>query len=187
VQIGLVETATGLFGVLGAVAAPWLIDRLRTGTLTIAVAWAFVPLAVPMVFWNNPVVVAAALSAGLFLNPAGNAGIGAYRMAITPPDLQGRVQSTMQFASMLTMPLSPLLAGALLTGFGGPAAVLALATLTAAAALIPTLSPSVRAVPRPAQWQANRRVAVERANQVAAQDPDPDLTTGDRQESKASL
>jgi MFS family permease len=187
VQIGLVETATGLFGVLGAVAAPWLIDRLRTGTLTIAVAWAFVPLAVPMVFWNNPVVVAAALSAGLFLNPAGNAGIGAYRMAITPPDLQGRVQSTMQFASMLTMPLSPLLAGALLTGFGGPAAVLALATLTAAAALVPTLSPSVRAVPRPAQWQANRRVAVERANQVAAQDPDPDLTTGDRQESKASL
>jgi MFS family permease len=154
VQIGLVETATGLFGVLGAVAAPWLIDRLRTGSLTIAVAWAFVPLAVPMIFWNNPVVVAASLSAGLFLNPAGNAGIGAYRVALTPAQLQGRVQSTMQFAAMLTMPLSPLIAGVLLTGLGGPRAIVALAVLTGLVALIPTLSRSVRAVPRPAAWQA---------------------------------
>jgi MFS family permease len=153
VQIGLVETATGLFGVLGAVAAPWLIDRLRTGS-TIAVAWAFVPLAVPMMFWNHPVVVAASLSAGLFLNPAGNAGIGAYRMALTPRGLQGRVQSTMQFASMLTMPLSPLVAGVLLTGLGGPQAIGALAVLTGLVALIPTLSRSVRAVPRPVTWQA---------------------------------
>jgi MFS family permease len=154
VQIGLVETATGLFGVLGAVAAPWMIDRVRTGSLTVAIAWSFVPLAVPMIVWNDPVVVAAALSAGLFLNPAGNAGIGAYRMAVTPPELQGRVQSTMQFAAMATMPFSPLLAGLLLAGFGGPAAVGALIVLTAGVALIPTLSRSVRAVPRPAQWQA---------------------------------
>jgi MFS family permease len=154
VQIGLVETATGLFGVLGAVVAPWLIDRSRTGALTVAIAWSFVPLAVPMMFWNNPVVVAAALSAGLFLNPAGNAGIGAYRMALTPPDLQGRVQSTSQFTSMLTMPLSPLLAGGLLAGLGGPVAIGALIALTAAAALIPTLSRTVRSVPRPVVWQA---------------------------------
>ncbi len=155
VQIGLVETATGVFGVLGAIAAPWLIDRSRTGALTVAIAWSFVPLAVPMMFWNNPVVVAAALSAGMFLNPAGNAGIGAYRMALTPPDLQGRVQSTSQFTSMLTMPLSPLLAGALLAGLGGAVAIGALIALTAGAALIPTLSRSVRDVPRPSVWQAD--------------------------------
>ena len=50
-----------------------------------------------MIFWNTPLVVAAAISAGIFLNPAGNAGIGAYRMALTPADLQGRVQSAIQF------------------------------------------------------------------------------------------
>jgi hypothetical protein len=98
--------------------------------------------------------VAASLSAGLFLNPAGNAGMGAYRMAVTPADLQGRVQSTTQFVSMLTMPLSPLLAGALLAGTTGAVAVGTLAALTAAAALIPTLSRSVRSVPRPVVWQA---------------------------------
>jgi len=157
VQIGLVETAAGLFGVLGAVVAPWLIDRYRTGALTVVIAWSFAPLAVPMIFWNNPLVVAASLSAGLFLNPAGNAGIGAYRMALTPPDLQGRVQSTSQFTSMLTMPLSPLLAGTLLAGLGGGVAVAALAALTGLAALIPTLSRSVRSVPRPSVWQAELR------------------------------
>jgi MFS family permease len=168
VQIGLVETAVGLSGVLGAVAAPWLIDRTRTGALTVVIAWSFVPIAVPMIFWNNPVVVAAALSAGLFLNPAGNAGIGAYRMALTPLDLQGRVQSTSQFTSMLTMPFSPLLAGGLLAGLGGPAAVGVLMVLTAGAALIPTLSRSVREVPRPSVWQAELRVAAASAVPVPA-------------------
>ena len=157
-QIGLVETASGLFGVLGAVAAPWLIDRYRTGSLTIAVAWSWVPLAVPVILWNHPLVVAAALSAGLFLNPTGNAGMGAYRMAHTPLELQGRVQSATQFVSMSIMPLAPLLAGGLLAGLGGRTAIAVLGALTAAVALIPTLSRSVRAVPRPVVWQAEPAV-----------------------------
>jgi predicted MFS family arabinose efflux permease len=157
VQIGLVETAAGAFGLLGAIAAPRLIASFRTGALTVVIAWSFVPLAVPMMFWTNPLVVSAALSAGLFLNPAGNAGIGAYRMALTPSDLQGRIQSANQFVSMSTMPLSPILAGALLAGLGGGAAIAVLAGLTALAALIPTLSRSVRSVPRPSVWQAELR------------------------------
>jgi hypothetical protein len=154
VQIGLVETASGLFGVLGAIAAPRIIARLRTGSLTIATAWSWVPLAIPLAFWNHPLVVAAAISAGLFLNPAGNAGMGAYRMALTPADLQGRVQSTSQFVAMSVMPLAPVLAGGLLAWLGGTAAVTVLGVLIGGAALIPTLSRSVRAVPRPTVWQA---------------------------------
>jgi MFS family permease len=154
VQIGLVETASGACGLLGAIVAPRVIDRMRTGSLAITNAWSWVPLAVPMVFWNNPVVVAASLSVGLFLNPAANAGMGAYRMALTPADLQGRVQSTMQFVSMSVMPLFPVLAGASLTLLGGRGAVVALGALVALTALIPTLSRSVREVPRPVVWQA---------------------------------
>jgi MFS family permease len=153
-QIGLVETASGVFGLLGAIAAPRIIERFRTGSLTVATAWSWVPLAVPMIFWNTPLVVAAAISAGIFLNPAGNAGIGAYRMALTPPDLQGRVQSTTQFVAMSVMPLAPVLAGGLLAWLGGPSAVAVLGVLTALVALVPTLSRSVRAVPRPVVWQA---------------------------------
>jgi MFS family permease len=161
VQIGLVETASGLFGLLGALAAPRIIDRFRTGNLTIATAWSWVPLAVPMIFWNTPLVVAAAISVGIFLNPAGNAGIGAYRMSLTPPDLQGRVQSTIQFVAMSIMPLAPVLAGGLLAWLGGATAVAVLGALTAFVALIPTLSRSVREVPRAAVWQAELRDRTE--------------------------
>jgi hypothetical protein len=121
------------------------------------VAWSWVPLAVPLMFWNNPVVVAASLSAGLFFNPAGNAGMGAYRMALTPAGLQGRVQSANQFAVMALMPLAPVLAGGLLAWLGGGPAVATLGVLIALTALIPTLSRSVRAVPRPVVWQAELR------------------------------
>ncbi len=160
-QIGLVEAAIGGCGIAGAVAAPWLIERLPTGRLTILVAWSFVPLAVPLALWNHPIAMATAASVGLFLNPAGNAGIGSYRMAVTPPELIGRVQSAMQFVSMLAMPLAPILAGALLTTLGGRDAVLVLAGLTALVAVIPTWARSVRTLPRPAEWRV--AAAVERS------------------------
>ena len=74
--IGLVSTAAGVGGILGAIAAPWIIERMPTGLLVVTAAWSFVPLVVPMVLWNHPAVVGAALFAGLLLNPAGNAGSG---------------------------------------------------------------------------------------------------------------
>jgi len=152
-SIGLVETAAGAFGVLGAIVAPRIIERTATGLLTVVVAWSFVPLLVPLVFWNNPAVVMVALSTGIFLNPAGNAGMGSYKMSITPPELVGRVQSTGQFLSWSTMPLAPVLGGGLLAAVGGPATMVVLIVLCALVALIPTLSRSVRSVPRPAEWE----------------------------------
>lgn len=151
-QIGLAETAIGAFGILGALAAPFLIDRVATGALVVLVAWSFVPLALPLALWNHPWALALASSVGMFLNPAGNAGLGAYRLAITPPELVGRLQSSMQAVSMLTIPVAPALAGGLLALLGGRDAVLALGGLTALVALVPTLARSVRTVPRPARW-----------------------------------
>ena len=152
-QIGLAEAAIGACGILGALVAPWLIDKIPTGRLTALVAWSFVPLSIPLAFWTHPAVMALAVSVGLFLNPAGNAGVAAYRMAITPPELVGRVQSAAQFVSMLSIPLAPALAGALLAVTDGTTAVLAVTGLVALAALIPTLARSVRSIPRPADWQ----------------------------------
>lgn len=152
-HIGLAEAAIGGCGILGALVAPWLIDKVPTGRLTALVAWSFVPLSIPLAFWTHPAVMALAVSVGLFLNPAGNAGVSAYRLAITPPELVGRVQSAAQFVSMLSIPLAPALAGALLAVVEGTAAVLAVTALVALAALIPTLARSVRSIPRPAEWQ----------------------------------
>ncbi|GAB7002758.1 MFS transporter [Nocardioides sp. AN3] len=150
--IAVVEVVGGLCGIIGAAFAPWIIDRMPTGRLTILVAWTMVPLMLPMATHDDPFVVAAALGVILLLNPAGNAGTSSYRMRITPPELVGRVQSAMQFTSMLTMPLAPVVAGALLGWLGGRDSILALVGLTTLVALIPTLSRSVRSVPRPSDW-----------------------------------
>jgi hypothetical protein len=151
-SIGLVGTAAGVCGTLGAVVAPRIIQALPTGLLTVVVAWSFVPLMVPLIFWNHPAVVIVALSAGVFLNPAGNAGIGAYKMAITPPELVGRVQAVGQFLGWSALPLAPLVGGGLLALLGGAAGMAVLAGLAALVAVIPTLSRTVRSVPRPSEW-----------------------------------
>lgn len=151
-QIGLADGAAALCGLVGAVVAPALIDRFATGALTVVIAWTWVPLLIPLALWNHPAVMALALGAGLLLNPTCNAGIGAYRVAITPPELQGRVAAAMQFASWSTMPLAPVIGGVLLAGLGGSGAIAVLTAATAGTALILTLSRSVRSVPRPDAW-----------------------------------
>lgn len=152
VQIGLVETASAIAGVVGALLAPRLIAHLPTGWLTIAIAWSPLPLAVPLALWPHPAVVAAALAGVLALNPAGNAGMASYRLTVTPPELVGRLQATTQFVSMTPMPLAPVLAGLLLHRFGGLHGTLIAAAACGVTALIPTLSRRVRAVPRPRHW-----------------------------------
>jgi MFS family permease len=159
VHIGLVESVAGGAGLAGAVLAPWLIDRVPTGRLTVAIAWSFLPLVAPMAVWNHPAVVAAALGLGMLLNPAGNAGMASYRVAVTPPELIGRVQSTSQFVSMSALPLAPVVAGGLLAWLGGPLAIAILGVIGGCIALIPTLSASVRSVPRPSEWERHQPTA----------------------------
>ncbi len=165
--IGFVDAAAGLAGIVGAMLAPRVIERIATGRLTVLVAWSMVPLTVPMILWNHPLAVCLAIGATLLLNPAGNAGIGAYRVAVTPDRMQGRVASASQFAAMIIMPLAPLFGGTLLSELGGPATIAGLAAAAAACALIVTLSRSVRSVPRPAEW------ARSGAAEPAAADPTP--------------
>jgi MFS family permease len=152
-QIGLVSTFAGIGGILGALAAPYVIDRVRTGTLTVAVAWMCVLPLAPLIWWSTPLAACVSVFLILLLNPAGNAGIGSYRAAITPDDLQGRVGSAMGFVAMSVMPFAPILGGAMLTAFGGTRAVTALVVVTAIGALVPTLSRSIRSVPRPRDWE----------------------------------
>lgn len=160
VQIGLIETAAGLGGIIGALAAPYLIDRIPTGRLTLTVAWMCVLPLVPLLWWVTPLSAVVAVFALLLINPAGNAGIGAYRVAVTPDALQGRVSATSQFLAMSVMPLSPLLGGWLLEHLGGTPAVAVLIAASAILALALSASRSVRSVPRPRDWPA-REVAGE--------------------------
>jgi MFS family permease len=156
--IGLVSTCAGIGGILGALVAPYVIDRFRTGTLTALVAWMCVLPLVPLIWWSTPAGACVSVFWLLVMNPAGNAGIGSYRAAITPDELQGRVGSAMQFTAMSVMPVAPLLGGWLLGTLGGSEAIAVLVALSAVVALVPTLSRAIRSVPRPAEWSATKPV-----------------------------
>ncbi|CAM3703202.1 MFS transporter [Nocardioides zeicaulis] len=162
-QIGLVSTAAGVGGLVGAALAPTLIDRLPTGRLTVLVGWACCLPLVPLAFSASPWTACACTFLLLLLNPVGNAGIGSYRMAVTPDHLQGRVGSTSQFVSMSVMPLAPLLGGWLLEHRGGTVAISALVVASALLALLLTASRSIRSVPRPCDWERDGGAAVAAA------------------------
>lgn len=151
-QIGLVSTAAGVGGLLGAALAPTLIHRLPTGRLAVLVGWACCVPLVPLAFSASPWTACASTFFLLLLNPVGNAGISSYRMAVTPDHLQGRVGSTSQFVSMSVMPLAPLLGGWLLEHQGGTVAIGALVVASALLAVLLTSSRSIRSVPRPSEW-----------------------------------
>lgn len=151
-QIGLVSTAAGIGGLIGAAAAPTLIDRLPTGRLTVLVGWACCVPLVPLAFSASPWVACGCTFFLLLLNPVGNAGISSYRMAVTPDNLQGRVGSTSQFVAMSIMPLAPLVGGWLLEHEGGTVAISSLVVATGLLAALLTSSRSIRSVPRPSEW-----------------------------------
>jgi MFS family permease len=152
--IGLVETCAGIGGIVGALLAPRLIERVPTGALMVLGGWSWVPLAAPLAFTASPWVVGPCVAVGLLLNPAGNAAMGSYRVAVTPGALIGRTSSAMQFTAMAAMPLAPVLAGVLLHAFGPASATLGLLGCIAVAALVPTLSRPIRSIPRPSEWSA---------------------------------
>jgi hypothetical protein len=84
------------------------------------------------------------LVVAMLLSPSINAALFAYRVAITPDAMQGRVQSANGMIAMGLTPIGPLLGGALIELWGGRAAFAGLATLLVVAAVIATLSRGIR-------------------------------------------
>lgn len=158
VLIGLVTLAMAAGGLLGALAAPRVIERAPTGWLAVGVAWWIAVPMVPLIWFSQPWVVAGCMFLVMLFNPIGNAGISAYRMAITPDEMQGRTSSASRFLVMALMPLSPLAGGWLLEHHGGHTAMAVLVCATVLLALLLTSARSVRSVPRPDRWQVPERV-----------------------------
>ena len=158
VLIGMVTLAMAAGGLLGALAAPRVVERAPTGWLAVGVSWWIAVPMLPLVWFSQPWVVAVCMFAVMLLNPIGNAGISAYRMALTPDEMQGRTSSASRFLVMALMPLSPLLGGWLLEHHGGRTAMAVLVLATVLLAVLLTSARSVRTVPRPDRWQVPDRV-----------------------------
>jgi predicted MFS family arabinose efflux permease len=150
--IGLIDSVAAAAGVLGALVAPLIISRLRTGAMTAATSLMLAVVVIPMAWTDSVAVIGGLLAIGTFLLPANNSGISAYQVSIVPDRLQGRVNSAGGFIVGVIQPLGPALAGVLVGSAGGRAATLTGAAFVALS-LVPLLASSaIRNLGRPDSW-----------------------------------
>jgi len=144
--IGLTETIIGVGGLAGAFAAPLLQRWFPFARLIRGICWSASTVLMASAALTGSVAAAIPVAAAIFLGPACNATLIGYQTAITPDRLQGRVLSVIFLAAMSAATVAPLLAGVLVTAFGGKVTVLLFAASVSAGALTASLSPGIRSM-----------------------------------------
>jgi hypothetical protein len=169
--IGLVDTIAAAAGLLGAVAAPALIKRMRTGATTMVTGLVLAAIVVPMAWTDDVAVIGALLAVGVFLLPANNSGISAYMASVTPDRLQGRVNAAGGFIANGIQPLAPTFAGVLVGSVGGWTATITGAALVAASSAPLLSSRAIRNLGRPESWTTTRPPAENGGGRTEAELP----------------
>jgi hypothetical protein len=95
---------------------------------------------------TSSVAAAVPVAIAVFLGPASNAALFGHQAAITPDRLQGRVVSVIIVVATSVASAAPLLAGVMITAWGGPASVLVFATAVAGGAVAATASREIGAM-----------------------------------------
>jgi predicted MFS family arabinose efflux permease len=143
-QIGLVFSAGGVGGLLGALAGGWVARRFSFGaviTCTLAVQAVLMPL---LAIAPGTTALAVVFGLTMFAAPIYNVVQLSRRLAMIPDGLQGRVNSAFRLAANLLYPVGAALCGVLIE-HGGTGWALALFTTVAVALAITTaVDPVIR-------------------------------------------
>jgi MFS family permease len=143
-QIGLVFSASGAGGLLGALAGGWFARRFSFGQVivgTLVVQAAMLPL---LAWAPGPLTLGMAFAVLMFCGPVYNVVQLSRRLAMIPDGLQGRVNSAFRFAANVLYPVGAALCGVLAEQVGPQPTALAFATVMAALALAAASSRVVR-------------------------------------------
>ena len=144
-EIGLMLTLAGFGGLAGSLAAPRLQTRLSPRQVIAAGTYTWTALIPAMVFAPNAYVLGVVLGLALATAPPWNAVVGAYRIALTPDGLQGRVQSATSLLAQGAIAFGNLAAGLLLDAVGRSATFAVFALTMALVGSVGTLAPAARA------------------------------------------
>lgn len=143
-QIGLVFSAAGVGGLLGALSGSWFARRFSFGQViagTLAVQAAMLPL---LVWLPGPSALGVVLAVYVFCGPLYNVVQLSRRLAMIPDGLQGRVNSAFRLAANLLHPVGAALCGVLAEHWGTGWAVAVFGTVMAALALTAALDRVIR-------------------------------------------
>ena len=143
-QIGLIFSAAGIGGLLGAVAGGWIARRLSFGQAiagTLALQALMLPL---MLLWPEPMMLAAVYAVYMFCAPVYNVVQLSRRLAMIPEGLQGRVNSAFRMAANLLVPAGAGLCGLLVDHWSTAGTLALFAAVLALLALVAALDPVVQ-------------------------------------------
>jgi hypothetical protein len=137
----------GAGGLLGAIFAAPLRRRLAARTIIVGEYWLLVGVVPILLVARGVVLIGLLVAAGEFATPLTNSVIAGSRVAVTPDDLQGRVQAASTMLAMSLAWLGPLAVGFAFENTTPTTTVLMVGGWVLAVAVVATLAPALRAAP----------------------------------------
>jgi MFS family permease len=145
--VGAMFALLGAGAILGALVAPAVSRRVPAKLVIVGSLWLWAVY--PLVLVVLPNTLALGLVAGIvnITGPIVNVVLSAYRYALVPDRLLGRVGSVILLVAWGTIPLGAISAGFLLEAFGAVTSMVVLAGVSFAVAVGATVTRTVRNVP----------------------------------------
>ena len=145
--IGAMFALLGAGAILGAIVAPAVARRVPARVVIVGILWLWAVYPLVLVTLPNALAMGIAGAVAGVFGPIFNVVLSAYRYALVPDRLLGRVGSVILLVAWGTIPLGAITAGTLLESFGAVTSMVVLAGVSFAVALGATLTPTVRNVP----------------------------------------
>ncbi|MFD3327536.1 MFS transporter [Streptomyces sp. NPDC058701] len=142
-SIGLILTLAGVGGLLGALAAPWLVRRVPAARIVTGASWAMVPTAAGLAFASRTWVYGLLLGGVSLIVPSVAVVLQTRAVLITPDRLLARMGTVLGTAGQGIAVLAPVTAGVLVAAYGGRAVALGCAGAFAGLALLATVRAGV--------------------------------------------
>ena len=153
--IGLVNAVAGAVMILGAILAGPLVKRVPTGPLAIVCLLFTVAGIAGLAEATNYTAYLIWIGVATIFLPPLNAGVIGYAVAVTPSELQGRVNSVLSLSATLVTPASPIIAGLLLLAVGVNWAITVFGVVLLLGVILLASNKSIRRIGRPDSWSAD--------------------------------
>lgn len=147
-EIGVMAAMLGAGGLVGALLAPSLTEKISPFTSIASVFWILTALTPVTIFVHNGYLLGVLLFVMALLPPTANTTITARQLLITPDGLRGRLSGALGLMAGGAAAVGPVLGGMLIGLVSGSKAVLICAAGMAAITALVTVSPTLRRFPR---------------------------------------
>ena len=149
--IGVVFAILGAGSIAGALAAPRVQRRFSPQAVVLGSLWIWPVQTAALFLIPSPLALGLLTAAAFVAGPIFNVVVGAYRYALVPEHLYGRVASASLLFAWGSIPLGALFAGYGIAAWGAKAMLLVLAALLFLVAVAATASRDIRHAPPPEQ------------------------------------